>query len=324
MYHFDQKPGTQFTERAQNLMQEIEKSKLIVLCGRNNCGKSYILKTLAEKLGERASYLGPARYQNFNVLGFFTPNRKQQRRSQRYNQFMQLWHNAQQNIDNSPLNLQQAIAELSDQKRTQLIEIMEKLLGSKMDIKFTVEKNSMSQKYISVDGHNISFTSSGYRLITTLVTSLLDEEFDIFLIDEPELGISPEAQGAFSDFIFDKDIRSKYFGHIKTLVLATHSTIFLDRQSIKNNYFVEKDRDEIDARQVQNINDINRIHFFLLGNRLETLYMPSAIVIVEGKTDYKYIERVLGLRYKDSHISLIQANSDSRIKEIFHITKNIF
>lgn len=323
MYHFDQKPGTQFKERAQNLIKEIEKSKLIVLCGRNNSGKSYILKTLAENLGERASYLGPARYQNFNVLGFFTPNRKQKRRTQKYTQFIRQWHNEQQNIDNSPLNLQEAIAELSDQKRSQLIEIMEKLLGSKMEMRFTVENNSMSQKYISVDGHNISFTGSGYRLITTLITSLLDDEFDIFLIDEPELGISPEAQGIFSDFLFDKEIRSKYFGHIKTLVLATHSTIFLDRHSINNNYFVEKDRDEIEVRQVQNINDINRIHFFLLGNRLETLYMPSAIVIVEGKTDYKYIERVLGLRYKDFHISLIQANSDSRIKEIFYITKNL-
>jgi hypothetical protein len=62
---------------------------------------------------------------------------------------------------------------------------MEKLLGSKMEIRSTVSDNSMSQKYISVDGHNISFTSSGYRLIATLVTSLLDEEYNTFLIDEP-------------------------------------------------------------------------------------------------------------------------------------------
>ncbi|EQD41488.1 hypothetical protein B2A_10645, partial [mine drainage metagenome] len=39
----------------------------------------------------------------------------------------------------------------------------------------------------------ISYTSSGFRLIATLVTSLLDTEYETFLIDEPELGISPEA-----------------------------------------------------------------------------------------------------------------------------------
>ncbi len=323
MYQYDQKPNTSFTEDAQSFLQNVNDSEYIVLCGRNNCGKSYLLKTLAQSLGEKASYLGPARYQNFNLLGFFTPNRGRHKRTERYRQFMSQWQNEQQNIDNSPLNLQQAIAELSDDKRSQLIEIMESLLGSKMELKFTVPDNSMSQKYISVDGHNISYTSSGYRLIATLVTSLLDDDYDTFLIDEPELGISPEAQGQFSDFLFDEEIRKKYFGHIKTLILATHSTIFLDRRSIANNYFVEKDGDIIDIKQVSNINEINNIHFFLLGNRLETLYMPSAIVIVEGKCDYKFVKRTFGLRYENANISLIQANGDSRIKEIFNLTKNL-
>jgi len=323
MYQYDQKPNTSFTEEAQKFLQEAGSKEYIVLCGRNNCGKSFLLKTLAQSLGEKASYLGPARYQNFNLLGFFTPNRGRHKRTERYNQFMNQWRNEQQNIDNSPLNLQQAIAELTDDKRAQLIEIMENLLCSKMDLKFTVEDNSMSQKYISVDGHNISYTSSGYRLIATLVTSLLDDDYDTFLIDEPELGISPEAQGQFSDFIFDQEIRQKYFGHIKTIILATHSTIFIDRRSISNNYFVEKNGDIIDIKQVENINEINNIHFFLLGNRLETLYMPSAIVIVEGKCDYKYIKRAFSLRFENANISLIQANGDSRIKEIFNLTKNL-
>lgn len=183
MYQFDQKPSTVFSDQAQQFLEEIKRSSYAVLCGRNNCGKSFILKKLTLTLGESASYLGPARYQNFNVLGYFTPNRN--RRSDRWRNFLYQWQDQTQNIDNSPLNLQQAIAELNDDKRDQLIEIMEKLLGSKMEIRSTVSDNSMSQKYISVDGHNISFTSSGYRLIATLVTSLLDEEYNTFLIDEP-------------------------------------------------------------------------------------------------------------------------------------------
>ena len=324
MYQFDQRPGTQFAQLAQSFMQTIQDCEYVVLCGRNNCGKSYLLKTLTQQAGERASYLGPARYQNFNVLGSFAPNRKQRRRPVKHREFMSQWQNQQQNLDNSPFNLQQAIAELSNDKRDQLFEIMQSLLGSKMELRHTVENNSMSQQYISVDGHNISFTSSGYRLITSLIMSLLDEEFDTFFIDEPELGISPEAQGVFSDFLFNKDIRDRYFGHIKTLVLATHSTIFLDRNEIANNYFVEKEGDIIDVTRVKNISDINRMHFFLLGNRLETLYMPSLIIIVEGKCDYKYINRMINIHFENSSVSVIQANGDSRIKEIFNLTKNLF
>ena len=324
MYEYDQRPDTQFTDSAKQFIIDVKKASFTVLCGRNNGGKSYLLKTLAKEIGEKASYLGPARYQNFNLLGHYTPNRNKRRRQQRYREFLNLWRNEHQNIDNSPLNLQQAIAGLTDEKRDQLIEIMENLLGSKMKIQFTVPRNSMSQKYISVDGHNISYTSSGYRLIATLVTSLLDDEFDTYLIDEPELGISPEAQGILSDFIFNDEIRRKYFSHIKTFVLATHSTIFLDRRNISNNYFVEKVDDAINLRQVETIADISRIHFFLLGNRMETVYMPSAIIIVEGKCDHKFMERVVSTRFCMANISLIQANGDARIKEVFNLTRNLF
>ena len=152
-----------------------------------------------------------------------------------------------------------------------------------MEIKETVPGNSMSQKYISCNGHNISYTSSGFRLIATLLTSLLDSDYDTFLIDEPELGISPEAQGILADFLFDRAHREKYFPHIRTIVFATHSTVFLDRRKIDNNYVVSKQGDEIDLRQVATLGELNKVHFFLLGNRFETLYLPSVILLVEGK-----------------------------------------
>ena len=323
LYEYDEKPQTVLSESTQRFLSESPQREYAVLCGRNNCGKSYLLKTLAEKLGVKASYLGPARYQNFTTLQSYTPHRNQDRRTRRFNEFRSQWRNEQQNIDNSPLNLQQAIAELNDNQRSTLIEIMKDLLGSEMKIQHTVAGNSMSQQYISVDGHNISFTSSGYRLITALITSMLDSEIAIVLIDEPELGISPEAQGYFADFLFDRKQRSKYFPHITSLIVATHSTIFLDRLGIQNNYFVEKRGDTIDLQQVTSVGDINRIHFFLLGNRFESLYLPSAIVIVEGKTDYKYIERVLATRFPGRQLSLFNANNDARTKEVLHIVRSL-
>ncbi len=322
MYQHDQKPNTTLTTEARALLDNVKNNDFVVLCGRNNCGKSYLLKLMTQAIGETASFLGPARYQNFNMLTPYAPGAN--KRSEKFQQWLRQWKQSTQNLDNSPFNLQQAIAELSNVKRDQLIEIMHALLDSKMEILHTIPENSMSQQYISVNGHNISFTSSGYRLIASLVTSLLNDEYDIFLIDEPELGVSPEAQGIFADFLFDATMRAKYFSHVKTLVVATHSTVFLDRKNINNNYFVSKSGDEIDVNQVASVADINRIHFFLLGNRLESLYMPSAIVIVEGKCDYAYIERVLHTRYPDTRFSIISANSDSRIREVFSITKSLF
>jgi hypothetical protein len=317
MYEYDQRPSTHFTASAQALLAKIRDSEYVVFVGRNNCGKSFLLKTLTQQWGQTASYLGPARYQNFNLLGYYTPN--SDRQSQRWHEFLNQWNQQQQNIDNSPVNLQQAIAELTDSQRSTLIEMIELLLGTRMEIKETVLGNSMSQKYISCNGHNISYTSSGFRLIATLLTSLLNTDCDTFLIDEPELGISPEAQGVLADFLFDKTHRAKYFPHIRAIVFATHSTVFLDRRNIGNNYKVSKDADEIDLRQVSTLGELNKVHFFLLGNRFETLYLPSVIILVEGKCDHRFIERAASLRFPNSQLSVISANSDSRIKEVLTI-----
>jgi len=317
MYQYDQRPSTRFTESTQSVLARIRGSEYAVLVGRNNCGKSFLLKTLTQQWGETASYLGPARYQNFNLLGYFTPNRN--RKNQRYHEFLNQWSQQQQNIDNSPVNLQQAIAELTDSQRDTLVEIIELLLGTRMEIKETVPGNSMSQKYISCNGHNISYTSSGFRLIATLLTSLLNTDCDTFLIDEPELGVSPEAQGVVADFLFDREHRAKYFPHIRTIVFATHSTVFLDRRNIGNNYVVSKQGDEIDLKSVSTLGELNKVHFFLLGNRFETLYLPSAILLVEGKCDQRFIERATCLRFPNAQLSVISTNSDSRIKEVLTI-----
>src|SRR5690606_3177519 len=126
------------------------------------------------------------------------------------------------------------------------------------------------------------------------------------------LGISPEAQGVVADFLFDRQHRAKYFPHVKNIVLATHSTVFLDRNAITNNYTVSKNGDEVELQRISTHADFNRIHFFLLGNRFETLYLPSAIILVEGKTDHAFIQRVLATLFPNHQFSVITANSDSR------------
>ena len=323
MYAFDQRPSTAIHQETGTILGDIRASDCAVLVGKNNCGKSFLLKMLAQQWGDNASYLGPARYQNFNVLSPYSPNRD--RLNNKRQQQRQHWSQQHQtNQDNSPVNLQQSIAELSDEKRGVLATVVKDLLGADLEWLQTDPKNSMSQRYVSYGGHNISFTSSGFRLIMTLLTSLLDTDFNTFLIDEPELGISPEAQGILADFLFDRVKRAGYFPHIKTIVLATHSTIFLDRVRIMNNYSVTKEGDVISLEQVQSLAQLNKIHFFLLGNRFETLFLPSAIVLVEGKTDDALVQRVVSTRFPDAQVSVIAANSDTRIKEVLNIARGLF
>jgi predicted ATPase len=319
-YKYDDQPQTRVADASTSVIQTLREKEYAVFVGRNNCGKSFLLRHLTRQWGNDASYLGPARYQNFQLLNYFTPTRN--RKNEKHQNSINHW-NQQQNVDNSPINLPQAIAELSDERRATLSEIVKVLLGIELEFRHTIPDNTMSQKYVSCGGHNISYTSSGFRLITTLVTSLLDTDYDTFLIDEPELGISPEAQGVLADFLFDRKHRQKYFPHVKTLVLATHSTIFLDRQRITNNYRIEKTGDEISIEPIATQTDFNRIHFFLLGNRFETLYLPSAILLVEGKCDRKFIDRVMALRYPNSQFSVVEANSDNRIKEVLNTAKGL-
>ncbi len=86
MYLYDQKPNTIFPPLSATALKQVKNAEYAVLVGRNNCGKTYILKTLTQEIGQNASYLGPARYQNFNLLGYFTPNRA--RKQQKFNEFL--------------------------------------------------------------------------------------------------------------------------------------------------------------------------------------------------------------------------------------------
>lgn len=315
------KPPIQIQKESVVIYDKFKNKEITILCGRNNSGKSYILKKLFRELGAKTSYLGPNRYQNFNILGLVSGKRD---KSQEYDSWINNFQYHQENIDNSPWNLQQAISELENVKRNNLFTIINNLLGSTIKIEMSDPNNEMSQRYVSVDGYNISYTSSGFRLIASILTSLMDSDYENFLIDEPELGISPEIQGVLADFLLNEVQRKKYFPHLKKLIIATHSPIFIDKVSITNNHYIEKIGNNITINSVNTIQQINSLQFFLLGNRFETLFLPSIIVLVEGKCDYKLVNQLVKRKYSNCNISLIQANSDSKISEYIHMAKNMF
>jgi predicted ATPase len=114
------------------------------------------------------------------------------------------------------------------------------LIGSTFDLKRRDEDNELSPRYVDMDGQNLSVGSTGTRLLMTLLGLCMDEQFDVMLVDEPELGLSPRVQGELSRFFADKERRDQYFPHLKGIFVATHSHIFLDRSNIGNNFTVSK------------------------------------------------------------------------------------
>lgn len=323
MQTFDQPPPTSIHADSQLVFESIKTAPLSILCGRNNSGKSFILRQVLRHLGNETAYLGPARYSNFNVFSpyGFQPNRRQDKYNNMLRHFLQ---SNSQNVDNSPVDLQRAIAELSDEQRRTLFTLIAQLLGASTTIKHTIPNNSMSQQYVDVDGFNLSFTSSGFRLVITLLTSLMDTDYNRVLIDEPELGLSPEIQGVFADWLLDTQHRQQHLEHLTTIVLATHSPIFLDRRNIANNIVVDRVDNEITLERVSSVQQLNQLQFRLLGNRFETIFLPSAIVLVEGKTDHAYLSRLINLKFPTSYVSIISANSDSRIREVVAIARQMF
>jgi predicted ATP-dependent endonuclease of OLD family len=314
-------PPLEIEKESFKIYKKIASKEVTIISGRNNSGKSSLLKKLYKDLGEKSSFLGPNRYQNFDRLSVVSGKRN---KVQAYISSIQQLEQSNQNIDNSPWSLQQAIAELGNENRSNLFSIIKQLLGSDMQVKMTDPENEMSDKYIAVDNYNMSYTSAGFRLITSILTSLLDKDYENFLIDEPELGISPEIQAKLADFLLNEKQRKKYFPHLKKLFIATHSPVFIDKNNISNNYYIERSKYKIKISSINTVQEISSLQFFLLGNRFETLFLPSLIILVEGKSDFKYISQLVKKLFGKYNISIIQSNGDSRIGEYINIAKNMF
>ena len=229
---------TKLTKLSEKVASDALNNSLNILVGRNNTGKTWLMNYLRQEYGQKASYIGPLRFQNFNMLSAVQPRNKEL--AKQYRSWLERWRKSTQNFDDAPTSAQQAIAELDDKKRETLFRLVETILGFKMSVEKTMPDNDMSTRYIVLDDQNFSFSSSGVRILITLLTCLFNEDYDVFLIDEPELGISPEGQRILASFLLDEGNRAKYFPHIKSLFLATHSPIFLDRRNVSNNLVISK------------------------------------------------------------------------------------
>ena len=302
----------EFVPSLQLFGQARAQAAYTVLAGPNNSGKSLTLRYLKSTLGRSAYFVGTNRFYHVYHLstGLRQTNELDQFESTFQSHFNDDSHNHEQNV----FDLGRILQGLADGRRDKLFDLCGALIGSKFSLKKVESDNDLSPRYIDMDGQNLSVGSTGTRLLMTVLGLCMDDRFSTILIDEPELGLSPKVQAALSGFFQDAAQRAEYFPHLQRVFVASHSSLFLARSDISNNYVVTKENKRILLGRVQGIQDFHRLQFNLLGNTLESMFFPSAIVVVEGKTDYAYLDRVIGLRFPARRVTVISSGGDVKKK----------
>lgn len=279
-----------------------------ILSGPNNSGKSLLLKHIFTQLGHKSCLLTCNRFSQIDVI-----NTRASDPDERKRLFENLTQHQGQGLYHEDFNsrqLDQVISSLNDEKQDKLFEIAGQLLGAKVSLQKTEKNNRMSPWYVDIDGQSLKYASSGTRLLFILLGNLLDEYHSTVLIDEPEIGLSPRIQGALARALYDSKVRVEYFPHLKQVFVVTHSHLFLDREVLSNNYIVEKDGDTVTSHPVRSTAELHELQFGMLGNDLEHLYMPAALVVVEGPCDTTFMARLFSLHISNRRVSIVVARGD--------------
>jgi hypothetical protein len=314
------KQDLEFVPSLQLFGQTRAQERYTVLAGPNNSGKSLTLRWLKSTLGRAAYFVGTNRF--YHVYHLSTGLRQANELDQFENNFNSQFHDDSHNHEQNVFDLGRILQGLKDIRRNQLFELCGTLIGSKFSLQLVEPGNDLSPRYIDMDGQNLSVGSTGTRLLMTILGLCMDERFSTILIDEPELGLSPRVQQSLSTFLQDREQRAKFFPHLERVFIASHSSLFLSRSDITSNYVVTKEGRRISLSRVQTIQEFHRLQFNLLGNSLEAMFFPSAIVVVEGKTDFAYLDRIIGLRMAGRRVTVIPSNGD--VKKKVYALKEIF
>ena len=302
-----------FIPDINNFIQDRSDKPYTVVCGANNSGKSLVLKHMRLHLPKTAYMMGPQRF--YHVHEIPTEKTNQSDYDNADGSFRNEFGNIQFNHENNRIELRKIIVNLNDKKRKKLFDLCESFLGNTFSLKRTVEDNDLSPRYIAMDDQNVAVGSTGTRLLMTLLGLCMDENFSVILIDEPELGLSPRIQSALAEFFRNLSQRKKVFPHLDRIIVATHSHLFLDRVDLSNNFTTSKKEATIYINQINDIMSFHNLQFNLLGNSLESLFLPSAIIVVEGKTDKPYLDRVIQTRFPNRKILVIESQGD--VKRVF-------
>jgi hypothetical protein len=76
--------------------------------------------------------------------------------------------------------------------------------------------------------------------------------------------------------------------------------------------------------QVRSVSALHQLQFNMLGNELESLFMPSAIVIVEGESDATFLTKVVQLYIPDRRVAIVCAHGEGEVKNKLNFFREAF
>lgn len=139
---------------------------------------------------------------------------------------------------------------------------------------------------LSFENVGLFFQGTGLRALLPILAALTNPDIRVILIDEPELSLEPRLQKALRDILVNSE---------KTVIVATHSHLFLARDRIDANQVVERSGSETRVRTLQKQHELQDVTFDLLGSSTEDLFFPGNYLIVEGASDQTIASKALEL-----------------------------
>jgi predicted ATPase len=304
---FDPHPNEFFEQRAQ--------SPITILAGRNNVGKSLLLRLLKAQDTERAIMLATDRFYQLHYLTL--GDNPDQELFTQYTNFYSTFESPENN-DKSNIQLHTLLQALSQEQFDKLSALFKELLGFDLRVRASYENRPLSNKYIEIGGTPLQASSTGTRLLLLILAVCTDSRTDALYIDEPELGLSPQLQRVIAAMLFDSTARRQRFPHLKKVVLTTHSPLMLDRSVLGNNFMLSRSDANVTITSPGTVADLHSLRFAMLGDSLEALFLPEVIVVVEGKTDHAYLDALLKQRFPDSRLTVVPAGDDSQMEKLLY------
>jgi len=139
---------------------------------------------------------------------------------------------------------------------------------------------------------DILYAGTGLKHFINVLIKTIISNAKIVLIDEPELGLHPDLQRRFIEYLykFAEEKNIQFF-------MATHSPIILNYADIINYYKIKNRNGEREVFKIEP----DSIHTLMndLGLRPSDIFNQDICVLVEGANDVVFFEHVIRVLYKE-------------------------
>lgn len=170
---------------------------------------------------------------------------------------------------------------------------------------------------VNLDNVEIHFHGSGIRCVMPVLAALTSPDILVVLIDEPELSLEARAQRVLKGILLEAVCQET------TILVATQSHIFLDKEEIDRNFVVTSSGGQLGVEFIRSKEHLIDVTYNLLGNSLEDLFFPSNFLIVEGSSDQSVCERVSKLsNIPVGRVKIISARGIDNVQDSYRAIEN--